>query len=168
VNGNEPDERWLGIGEVARRAEVSVDTVRHYEKLGLLGSVERSAAGYRRFRPGAPQRIVEIRSALDLGFGLAELVVAVRSRERGHAPCGAVRELLAAKRVELDREIALLKQRRRLIEETLETWDRRLKSSPAGQPVGLLFGHGIPESPVPRPSHVSRRFANPRSGRKRS
>jgi DNA-binding transcriptional MerR regulator len=153
---------------VARRAEVSVDTVRHYEKLGLLGSVERSAAGYRRFRPGAPQRIVEIRSALDLGFGLAELVVAVRSRERGHAPCGAVRELLAAKRVELDREIALLKQRRRLIEETLETWDRRLKSSPAGQPVGLLFGHGIPESPVPRPSHVSRRFANPRSGRKRS
>ncbi len=168
MNGNEPHEEWLGIGEVARRAEVSVDTVRHYEKLGLLGPVERSAAGYRRFRPGAPQRIVEIRSALELGFGLAELVVAVRTRDRGHAPCSAVRELLAAKKVELEREIAQLKQRRLRIDETLAVWDQRLASSPKGQPVGLLFGHGIADSPTPRPKRLIRRFANPRSGRKRS
>lgn len=167
MSGNEPHEGWLGIGEVARRAAVSVDTVRHYEKLGILIAAERSLAGYRKFRPAAVQRIGEIRSALELGFGLAELVVAMRSRERGHPPCRAVRDLLAAKQTELEREIALLKKRRQRVIETLESWDRQLEGSPKDRLVGLLFGHGAkPSAPVADRARLSKRNVNPRSRRR--
>ncbi|MCC7462239.1 MAG: heavy metal-responsive transcriptional regulator [Gammaproteobacteria bacterium] len=63
----------MHIGEVARRAEVGIDTVRYYERHGLLRPSSRSAAGYRRFGELELARLRFIRRAQALGFTLKEV-----------------------------------------------------------------------------------------------
>lgn len=74
------------IGEIARRAEVGIDTVRYYERNDLLPTPERSASGYRQYDETDVQRLSFIRRAKDLGFTLAqirELLALSTDRERG-------------------------------------------------------------------------------------
>jgi len=60
-------------GELARLAGVSGDTIRFYERSGLLPAAPRSASGYRIFPRHALRRVQVIRSALDIGFSVREL-----------------------------------------------------------------------------------------------
>ena len=74
------------IGEVARRADVGIDTVRYYERNDLLPAPERRASGYRQYGEVDVQRLSFIRRAKDLGFTLAqirELLALSTDRERG-------------------------------------------------------------------------------------
>ena len=125
-------------GELARLAGVSTDTLRHYERLGVLARPARTASGYRMYPATAVQRVVLIRSALSMGFSLAELTRILRVRDAGGAPCKQVRALAAGKLEELDRRIEEMKLMRRQMSELLERWDERLHSTPAGEPAGLL------------------------------
>src|SRR5881394_2739814 len=68
------------IGAAAARAGVSRDTLRYYERLGLLPAPPRSDAGYRRYSDEAVARIVFVRSAARFGFGLKELAGFLRAR----------------------------------------------------------------------------------------
>lgn len=63
----------MRIGEVARQSGLSVDTVRFYEREGLLGRVRRRPSGTREFSPETVQRLAFIRQAAALGFSLAEI-----------------------------------------------------------------------------------------------
>jgi MerR family transcriptional regulator, copper efflux regulator len=63
----------MTIGKVAARAGVSIDTVRYYERHGLLSSPPRRASGYREYGPADVDRLRFIRRAKDLGFTLAEI-----------------------------------------------------------------------------------------------
>lgn len=63
----------LGIGELARRAGVGIDTVRYYERSGLLTPHTRLPSGYRRYRELEVARLRFIRRAQALGFALAEI-----------------------------------------------------------------------------------------------
>ena len=80
-------EELLRIGELARRTLTSVDTLRHYERMGLL-LPRRLANGYRVYRPDAVERVRMIRSALALGFHLDELAKFLALRASGRAPLG--------------------------------------------------------------------------------
>lgn len=74
------------IGTVARRAGVGIDTIRYYEREGLLPPPQRRASGYRDYDPGVVERLRFIRRAKDLGFTLdeiRELLVLSTDRERG-------------------------------------------------------------------------------------
>ena len=74
------------IGTVARRAAVSIDTIRYYERAGLLPAPRRRASGYRDYDPGVVERLRFIRRAKDLGFTLEEireLLALSTDRERG-------------------------------------------------------------------------------------
>ncbi len=74
------------IGEIARRAEVGIDTVRYYERNDLLPVPERRPSGYREYDESDVQRLNFIRRAKELGFTLAEireLLVLSTDRERG-------------------------------------------------------------------------------------
>ena len=64
---------YLTTSEVAGRAGVNLDTVRYYEKRGLLPEPPRTAAGYRRYGPEHVSHIRFIRRAQDLGFTLEEI-----------------------------------------------------------------------------------------------
>lgn len=76
----------LTIGSVARRAGVGIDTIRYYERQGLLPPPQRRASGYRDYGEAAIERLRFIRRAKDLGFTLdeiRELLVLSADRERG-------------------------------------------------------------------------------------
>ena len=63
----------MQIGEVAREANVSVQTLRYYERLGLLNPPKRKPSGYRKYDVQEIQRVRFIKRAQDLGFALAEI-----------------------------------------------------------------------------------------------
>ncbi len=63
----------IGIGTLAKRAGVSIDTVRYYEKSGLLAPQERLASGYRRYGNRQVARLRFIRRAQELGFSLRDI-----------------------------------------------------------------------------------------------
>ena len=69
----ERDGRSLRIGEFAARSGTPVDTVRYYERLGLIGSPARTASGYRAYSDGDLGRLQFIRRAKKLGFSLTEI-----------------------------------------------------------------------------------------------
>jgi DNA-binding transcriptional MerR regulator len=84
-------------GQLARTSGVSTDTLRHYERLGLLAVPERSPANYRNYPPGSVQRVHLIRRALGIGFSLEELKTILKVRDGGGTPCQRVRGMLREK-----------------------------------------------------------------------
>ena len=130
--------RSLRSGELARSAGVSPDTLRHYERLGVLKEPPRTGAGYRLYPPDALSRILLIRNALAVGFSLAELTRILRVRDSGQAPCRKVAEMAQEKVSALDLQIEHLIELRNSLKVTVKEWERRLKKTPAGNPVGLL------------------------------
>jgi DNA-binding transcriptional MerR regulator len=73
----------LKIGEVAKGAGVRVDTVRFYEREGLLPKASRSHSGYRMFTTATVERVAFVKKAQALGFTLEEIADILRSIERG-------------------------------------------------------------------------------------
>lgn len=125
-------------GELARLAGVSTDTLRYYERQGLLPRVPRSAAGYRLYSMEALTRVHVIRGALSIGFSVAELRSILAERDRGRAPCNRVRMLAAEKLKILEVRLRDLHSWRRELRETLAAWDRLLRKTPRGVRAGLL------------------------------
>jgi DNA-binding transcriptional MerR regulator len=96
------------IGEVARAAGVSVDTVRFYERRGVLPAAARRPSGYRVFPPSAADRIRSAKALQDLGFTLDEVTDALRAHDTGDATCETERWRLEAVIARLDERIAEL------------------------------------------------------------
>jgi len=128
----------LRIGQLAERTGVSVDTIRHYERLGLLPKATRSTAGYRQFPPSTVDRVRLVRHALRFGFSLSDVAGFLRVRASGGTPCRDVRA--AAERIltAVDQRIAELTAVRKDMSRTLRDWDRRLARTPANRPAHLL------------------------------
>lgn len=132
------ESRVLGPRELAERAGVSTDTLRHYERKGLLAHPARTKGGYRRYPPEALPRVLLIRRALLVGFSLEELGRVLRERERGGAPCRRVRALVSERLTAVDREIASLHALKKELRSLLRDWDERLARTPAGSQARLL------------------------------
>jgi DNA-binding transcriptional MerR regulator len=73
----------MKIGQVAADAEVSVDTVRFYERRGVLPPPRRRPSGYREYTPAAVERIRMARMLQQLGFTLDEIIDALRAHDAG-------------------------------------------------------------------------------------
>jgi len=125
-------------GEVARRAGVSVDTLGHYERVGLLAPAARDPNGYRRYSAAAVDRVRLIQRALDMGFTLEELGRVLKQRDAGRAPCRQVRAIAVARLEELEARIEGLHVLRDELTRLVATWDARLASLPEGERAGLL------------------------------
>jgi len=142
----------LRSGEVARRAGVSADTLRHYERRGLLRKPRRLANGYRAYPPEALDRVLLIQRALAVGFTLDELAELLRERDRGEPPCRKVRALAEKKLSDVDRQIADLAEFRTALARTLGEWDARLARAAGKDPARLLESlaskPGIRSSPM--------------------
>ncbi|MGE0071615.1 MAG: heavy metal-responsive transcriptional regulator [Thiomonas sp.] len=95
----------LTIGELAQRAGLGAETLRHYERLGLLAPAARSASGYRLYTAAALQRLGFIRRAQALGFSLADIGELLALHARPEADMGAVRAIAAQRLAEIDSKI---------------------------------------------------------------
>lgn len=116
----------LSSGELADLAGVSRDTLRHYERKGLLARPLRSHNGYRRYPPEALQRVQLVRRALSVGFTLDELARVLKVRDSGGAPCQEVRRIAAQKLVDVQDQLRELTALRNDLRKTLRDWDARL------------------------------------------
>ena len=116
----------LGPRELARQSGVSTDTLRHYERKGLLARPQRTSAGYRRYPAEAVGRVRLIQRALVVGFSLNELARVLKERDRGGAPCRSVRALLDTRLADLTRQIGELRGLRRELVELAQLWDAKL------------------------------------------
>ena len=132
------ENRALRIGEVARRAGISPDTLRHYERHGLIPKPKRTAAGYRMYSPDVIERVRLIRSALSVGFTIRELSRIFGIRDRGGVPCAEVRSLAAYKLDHLEKRIAEMQDLRVKLRSLIKTWDGMLSKVPAGRQARLL------------------------------
>lgn len=130
------------IGEAAARSGVRVDTIRFYERIGVLPKPPRSQAGYRHYDDRSIARIAFVRRAAQFGFPLKDLAGFLRARERGQAPCRSVRSAGARLLADMDRRLAELSQARDDLARTLDDWDERLASTPPGKAARLLESLG--------------------------
>jgi DNA-binding transcriptional MerR regulator len=128
----------LSAGELAKAAGVSTDTLRHYERKGVLPRPRRSANGYRQYPPAAVERVLLVRRALAFGFRLDELARVLSVRDRGAAPCKQVRTLAATKLAELEERLAQMTGLRDALRATVKDWDARLAKTREGVRAGLL------------------------------
>lgn len=96
------------VAELARRAEVSPDTVRYYERVGLVRSAYRSAAGYRHYGEAELDRLRFIQGAQRLGLRLREIRELLDVRDTGECPCEPAETLLKRRVGEIDQEISRL------------------------------------------------------------
>jgi MerR family mercuric resistance operon transcriptional regulator len=92
----------LTIGEVAKAADVSVETVRFYEREGLIPQPARRRSGYRQYGPDAVRRLRFIRRAKDLGFTLKEIGELLDLRVDPRRSCAEVRALAKAKMADVE------------------------------------------------------------------
>jgi DNA-binding transcriptional MerR regulator len=132
----------MGPKEVARAAGVSTDTLRHYERQGLLPRVGRTPAGYRQYSAATVPRVLLIQRALVVGFSLADLKRVLTVRDRGGVPCLQVRELIDQRLHGLDRRIQDLLVLRDELRSILTEWDHRLSRTAAGERAHLLESLG--------------------------
>jgi DNA-binding transcriptional MerR regulator len=96
------------IGEIARAAGVSVDTVRFYERVGVLPAPERTESGYRDYEPRTVERIRFTRELQAIGFTLADAVDALAAHDTGNATCESERWRLDAALARVDAKLAEL------------------------------------------------------------
>jgi DNA-binding transcriptional MerR regulator len=145
------------IGALAARAGVSPDTIRHYERLGLVSRAPRDSNGYRRFPESAVLRVVMIQRALDAGFSLAELRRVLSVRDAGGVPCREVYDIAERRLRELDARIENLRALQAELRRALRQWRMRLRTTPDGQRAGLLDAWAAlrREHPGPQPVAAS-------------
>jgi Hg(II)-responsive transcriptional regulator len=107
----------MRIGEVAGAAGVNVQTVRYYERRGLLEEPPRTPSGYRTYEAGAVDRIRFIQRAQDLGFTLNEIEELLELRVEDAHGCPGVEARTARKLEEVRRKITELRRMEAVLEE---------------------------------------------------
>jgi DNA-binding transcriptional MerR regulator len=143
-------ETWIGPRALAAATGVSTDTLRHYERLGLLPGTERTRAGYRRYPPAMVERVRLIQRALVVGFSLKELGVALGQRDHGAPPCRKVRALMGDRLQALEARLVELAALRDEMQVIVREWDERLAATPDGHRARLLdmlAGRAVLERP---------------------
>lgn len=104
--------RNLKIGQVARRAGVTPDTVRYYESRGLIPIAPRGSGGFRRYGSETVDRILFIKEAQALGFTLGDIEELVQLKEAPNARCADVRARASTKLREIEQKIDQLMEMR--------------------------------------------------------
>ncbi|MCA9630402.1 MAG: MerR family DNA-binding protein [Myxococcales bacterium] len=99
-------ETALTIGKLANAAGVGVETIRFYEREGLLPKPPRKRSGYRQYPPDAVARVMFIRRAKELGFTLKEITELLELRVDPDKSCADVRALAKAKIVDVEQKMA--------------------------------------------------------------
>ena len=100
MNHGRVESASLSIGKVARRAGIGVETIRFYEREGLLAATARRDSGYRLYHERVIFRIRFIKRAKELGFSLKEIKELLQLRRNSSSTCEDIREKAEAKIVD--------------------------------------------------------------------
>jgi DNA-binding transcriptional MerR regulator len=129
----------LRSGALAKATGLSPDTIRYYEKIGVLPRASRTESGYRIYPAGAVERVLVVQRALRIGFTLAELSEVLKARDAGGAPCKRVYALALEKLDGIAADIEALKRTHRYMKKILADWEQRIEGAGPGQKSHLLY-----------------------------
>lgn len=102
----------ISIGRLSERTGVNVETIRYYEKIGLLPPPARTAGNYRMYDDAHVRRLTFVRRARDLGFPLEAVRALLALADQPDRPCDEVDDLVVAQLAEVNRKIANLERLR--------------------------------------------------------
>ncbi|MCE8050677.1 MerR family transcriptional regulator [Billgrantia desiderata] len=142
----------MKVSELARRAEVTAETVRHYTREGLLHPQRDPDNGYQLFDQADLERLRFIQRARTLGFSVAEIGEILTHADQGDSPCPMVRDLLASRLPQIRARIRELEALASRMEQALDAW----AEMPDGTPDGHSLCRLIESFPEAAPSHCSR------------
>ena len=115
----------LKTGELAQQAGVNVETLRFYERKGLLPEPPRRVSGYREYPPESVQRVQFIKRAQELGFSLREIKELLALRVQAGTTCADVRQRAREKVADVQQKIADLKAIERSLEKLVRSCSGR-------------------------------------------
>lgn len=95
----------LKIGKLAKSCDVKIDTVRYYEKMGLIVPLDRTESGYRVYDEESVKRLNFIRKAQSLGFILEEIKELLELSEDETADCGDICDKAEEKVIDIEQRI---------------------------------------------------------------
>lgn len=127
--------KGVQIGRLGKAAGVSADTIRFYEKQGLLPAPARTSSGYRLYDATALRRLRFIRKAQTIGFSLDEIRRILNLRGRGAETCRCVMSIAEATLEETERKMRELKRLRDSLRSHLQRW----KEAPPRRKVAAEF-----------------------------
>ena len=113
-----PDKQ-LTIGNLANATDTKVETIRYYERIGLLSAPARTSGNYRAYSPEHLNRLSFIRRARDLGFSLAHIRELLSLSDQRDRSCKAVDAIAREHLAEVDRKIADLGALRRELDNVI-------------------------------------------------
>lgn len=145
--------KGLQRAELARRTGSNLETVRYYEKVGLLPEPPRTAAGYRSYDIMHERRLRFVLRARELGFSLEEIRGLLRLVDERDQPCAEARDVAAVHLADVRAKIADLKRMERVLKDVVaQCGDGTLPECPL---IETLFGE-IANDPARRPRNVTR------------
>jgi MerR family mercuric resistance operon transcriptional regulator len=109
----------LSIGRVARSSGVHLETIRYYERIGLIPAPGRTDGGHRAYEPLALRRLAFVRRARELGFSIEEIRALLGLAEPGHRACEDVRVVAEAHLKDVRAKIADLARLEAVLAETV-------------------------------------------------
>lgn len=122
----------MTVSEAAEQAGTTADTIRYYERIGVIPEAPRSNSGYRLYRSEDVERLRFIKRAQRFGLRLDDIRGLVEIRDRGLCPCGHARDLLIDRLDELEQEITDLRRLRQDIVGLLDAEVTRPGAWPCG------------------------------------
>jgi MerR family copper efflux transcriptional regulator len=110
---------FLKIGEVAKQSNVGIETIRYYERVGLLAKPERRPSGYRQYDQSVVARLKFIRRTKELGFTLAEIRELLALWFDANTRCEHIRERAKLKITEIEDKILSLRKMKRSLKKVV-------------------------------------------------
>ena len=132
----------MRIGELAKSAGVTPDTVRFYEREGLLAAPPRTPSGYRDYGTTALEDLQFIKKAQTLGLKLVDVRDVLEISSGGKPPCEHVRATVSARLSEVEKRLRELRSLRSTLRETLQRIDRAPPTN-AGCRCTVIEGIGL-------------------------
>jgi MerR family mercuric resistance operon transcriptional regulator len=109
----------IAIGQLSKHTGTNVETIRYYERVGLLAAAVRSSGGYRLYSSDHLKRLNFVRRARALGFSIAEIRTLLRLADERKRPCAEVRVVADAHLKDVRAKIADLRRMERVLKATV-------------------------------------------------
>lgn len=129
----------MNVSQLARRADTTADTVRHYTELGLLRPARNPVNGYREYGKSDLSRLNFSLQARSLGFTLQDISALIAESDAGHSPCQHTRSLIEQRLAEVEARIAELTRLSERMRSAMLQWSTKPDCAPGnGTVCGLI------------------------------
>lgn len=129
----------MTASNLAKNSEVSLYTVRHYTRIGLLKPSRNRQNNYKVYQPSDEVRVRFIQAAKNLGFSLAEVADILDQAKHGNSPCPMVRDIIVRRIEDNRRKIKEMQKLQQKMETALKDWSKMKNSMPTGDSVCHLI-----------------------------